>query len=317
MNNKVIPEELHKTSSHKAMSSSEPTKCYFAISHCTESDFDLVSYNLFESGVTTIEELNVGDLAKSGSGGDLADSGSVAFKFYSPTQEERDRIVAEHPNLNFECGEEESRDWDLWWRERQTPVKVSENLWVRPPWVEFSEPSAVVLALEAKTAFGTGEHDSTALTAQLMEFINLSGKKLLDIGTGTGILSLFALKRGAKLAIGTEIDPLTIDCIVENFQQNGENKNAVLGFLDVFNENAKFDVIVCNMIRTEFFPLREEIRRLLKGGCGTATEDGGYFILSGQLADEKHYILDWLSEVSWRVVAEKTSGEWWAVLAKK
>jgi ribosomal protein L11 methyltransferase len=271
---------------------------YYAVGRCPSESFELESFNLFEAGVSTLEELET-----------EIDS-CVAFKFYMDSKGERDRIASEFAHLNFECGEEEAKDWDLWWRERQTPVNVSESLWVRPPWINFSAPNSsdIVLALEAKTAFGTGEHSSTALAAQLMESVDFKGKSVLDIGTGTGILSLFALKKGARFAVQTEIDPLTIPCLVENFEQNGEsNPNAILGFLDSFNKSAKFDMIVCNMLRTEVLPLRADIERLLA--------KNGEFILSGQLECEKHFILDWFREAGFCVEEEIVNEEWWAARA--
>jgi len=270
---------------------------YYAIGFCKIEDYELESFGLFEAGVVSLEEL------------ESENGGCVSFKFYTDTKEGRDRIVTEFPHLNFECGEEEARDWDLWWRERQTPVKVSESLWVRPPWVNFSalNPGDTVLALEAKTAFGTGEHSSTALAAQLMENVDFNGKNVLDIGTGTGILSLYALKRNAKFAVQTEIDPFTISCLLENFEQNGEEPpNAVLGFLDSFKDGVKFDIIVCNMLRSEVLPIRADIERLLV--------HGGKFILSGQFECEKHFILDWFKEAGFKVCREVICEEWWAVL---
>ncbi|MDR2582788.1 MAG: 50S ribosomal protein L11 methyltransferase [Fibromonadaceae bacterium] len=273
--------------------------CYYTIGSCKAESYELESFNLFEAGITTLEEI------------ETEKDSEVTFKFYTNSKEELTRIVAEFPHLNFECGTEEAKDWDLWWRERQTPVKVSKSLWVRPPWINFSAPNSsdVVLALEAKTAFGTGEHISTALAAQLMEEVDFKGKSLLDIGTGTGILSLFAIKKGAKFVVQTDIDYLTIPCLVENYEQNGESDpNAVLGFLDSFNEKAKFDIIVSNMLRTEILPLRSDIERLLA--------KNGEFILSGQLEFEKHFILDWFKEAGFTVCKELVNDEWWAVFSR-
>lgn len=273
---------------------------YKAEGHCPAEEFELASYLLFEAGVATLEEL------------DSKDPSRTDFRFYTGDKEERDRIVAEFPQYNFTTDEEPAKDWDKWWRDRAQPVSVSPHLWVRPPWVEFApeDPEAVVLELEAKTAFGTGEHETTSSTAALMEGVDFKGKTVLDIGTGTGILAMFARRRGARLAVGTEIDPLAIPCIAENFERNGfASSDAVLGFLDAFKDDTTFDVIVCNMIRSELWPLRDDIENLL------AT--GGRLVISGQLAAEKNYITDWFEEAGLAIEEEIVKGEWWSVRAAK
>ena len=260
---------------------------YKAEGYCPIEDFELASYLLFEAGVATLEEL------------DPKAEGRTDFCFYTGDKAERDRIVGEFPQYHWTLTEEPAKDWDKWWRDRAQPVSVSPRLWVRPPWVEFTpdDPNAVVLELEAKTAFGTGEHDTTSSCATLMENIDFKGKTVLDIGTGTGILAMFARRLGASLAVGTEIDPLTIPCIAENFERNGFGESdCILGFLDAFKDGAKFDVILCNMIRSELWPLRDDIEDLLA--------PGGELIISGQLLTEKDYILRWFDEA-----------EWWSVLA--
>ena len=272
---------------------------YKAEGNCPDEEYEIASYLLFEAGVATLEEL------------DPVTAGRTEFCFYTGDKAERDRIVAEFPQYNFVVTEEPAKDWDKWWRDRAQPVAVSEHLWVRPPWVEFTpeDPEAVVLELEAKTAFGTGEHETTSSCAALMENIDFKGKTVLDIGTGTGILAMFARRKGASLAVGTEIDPLTIPCIAENFERNGFGESdCVLGFLDAFKDGTKFDVILCNMIRSELWPLRDDIEDLLA--------EGGELIISGQLVVEKDYILKWFDEAGFKVSVERTKGEWWSVLAR-
>ena len=272
---------------------------YKAQGYCPTEYFELASYLLFEAGVATLEELEP-----------VAD-GRTDFCIYTGDKAERDRIVAEFPQYHFAVTEEPAKDWDKWWRDRAQPVSVSPRLWVRPPWVDFKpeDPNAVVLELEAKTAFGTGEHDTTSSCAALMENIDFKGKTVLDIGTGTGILAMFARRMGAKLAVGTEIDPLTIPCIAENFERNGFGQSdCLLGFLDAFKDGTKFDVILCNMIRSELWPLRDDIEYLLA--------PGGELIISGQLLTEKDYILKWFDEAGYKVVQERISTEWWSVLAR-
>ena len=297
---------------------------YWAQGHCPAEEFELASYELFEAGVQTLEELEL-NLPEGGvmpdhpialalaKGLDIGPTGvATHFRFFTGDVAERDRIVALFPQFAWSVGEEPAQDWDQHWRERQHPVHVSPKLWVRPPWVDFArpDPTDIVLTLEAKSAFGTGEHESTALTAELMEGIDLQGKRVLDIGAGTGILTMLALKRGASQAVYTEIDPCAIPCLNENFAVNDcTQATGFLGGLECVEGVGRFDVIVCNMIRSEVWPLRADIDRLLA--------KGGFFVLSGQLHAEAQLVLDWFKQVALQPVRELVRNEWWAVAAQK
>ena len=290
---------------------------YWAQGHCATADFELASYYLFEAGVQSIEELDP-NLAAPDHGSTFAkpvlkDNGNVVnFRFYSESDEFCQEIVAKFPQYQWASGQEPAQDWDLWWREKQQAVQVSPQLWVRPPWVEFSSPNPqdTVLIIEAKSAFGTGEHESTALSAELMEKLDLNGQKVLDIGAGTGILAMYALRRGAKHCFFTEIDPLTITPLTENYALNQCGKpQGYLGGLECLTGQNRFDLIVCNMIRSEMWPLRSDILRLLK--------PEGHLILSGHLAAEQSPVLDWFSTSGLKTTADLIRNEWWAVCARK
>lgn len=273
---------------------------YKATGHCNASDYDIATVFLMDAGVGALEEL------------ETSTSERTDFCFYSESAEKRQAIISRFPEYHFTTEDEIAKDWDRWWKDRATPVHVSKRLWVRPPWVNFTpeESDAILLELEAKSAFGTGDHATTALIAGMIENLDLKGKSFLDIGTGTGILTMLADKLGARLAIGTEIDMLALPCIAENFEKNRcENARAVFGFLDVFKSGTKFDAIVCNMIRTEFWPMRKDVERLL--------EPKGHFILTGQLTAEKDYVLDWFKESQFKTLREQTRDEWWCVEAER
>jgi ribosomal protein L11 methyltransferase len=273
---------------------------YFWIaSHCPTADFELISWQLFEEGAPTVEEL------------ENSNSETTYFKISSDDKELLNHIHGSFPDFYWTSGEEENQDWNLWWKSQQEAIVVSENLRVLPPWVEAEAKEGVIdLVIEAKMAFGTGSHESTRLCAQLMQNVLPSQEyTLLDVGTGTGILAMYAEKISPAQIFTTEIDPVTSPCLIENFAQNGLNPpKGILGGLECFKQDAFFDVLICNMIRSEIWPLRTEMIRLLK--------NQGIIILSGQLAAEDYYVKDWFKENNIEIVSEKVDGEWWAVAGK-
>lgn len=209
--------------------------------------------------------------------------------------------------LLVDSGESPWEDWDRSWRERQTPVEVTERLTVCPPWVPGPDNVETVIRLEAKMAFGTGSHESTRIAALLLEDQIAPGMTVLDVGTGTGILALYAARLGAGFSAGFDIDPVAGPCLRENLDLNpvGKGREPVfyVGTLDALRADARFDLIVVNMIRTETWPYLEDLLARLA--------PGGRLVFSGQRIEDQPYWMPWLRDHDVGITREQTFGEWW------
>jgi ribosomal protein L11 methyltransferase len=279
------------------------------------ADAELVGDGLFELGATGLEEAEEGPdpAAPTASVGlpTASVGGNVLLKAYFEDRARFDGAVAIHGTApGFAAGEAPVEDWDRSWRDRQTPVEVTPGLVVAPPWVDPG-PARHVIRLEAKMAFGTGSHESTRIAAMLLETIPLQGRSVLDIGTGTGILALYAALLGAGHVLALDIDPVTGPCLHENQALNplppGCRFQPYVGELGSLRAEARFDVILCNMIRTELWPFREELRSRLK--------PGGRFVVSGQRREDKPYFQAWQRQSPFRMAEERELDDWWGFAA--
>ncbi len=213
----------------------------------------------------------------------------------------------------FSTGTGQVEDWDRTWRERQEPVAVTAKLTVIPPWLEgISAPH--LIRLTAKMAFGTGLHESTQLAADLLEGLppsRLQHASLLDIGAGTGILALYAAQLGVAQAFAHDIDPVCGPCMVENAVLNPlPPENRFLGFVgttDALKPSASFDILVCNMIRSEWWPFRMELIHRLK--------TGGVLLISGQRLEDRDLVMPWLQDHGFAALREVNKNGWWAIAA--
>ena len=187
--------------------------------------------------------------------------------------------------MTFSITEEE--DWINNWKEYFKPFRLDDNIIIKPTWetVEDLHPDDIVVEIDPGTAFGSGSHETTKLCISMLKKYIDENTELLDVGTGSGILSVIALKLGAKHADATDIDPNAVRATEENFEVNhipeDQAKVYLVNLLDekeaadspILSEKKTYNVIVANILADVIIPLTALVPDLL-------TEDG-IFIASG------------------------------------
>ncbi|WDD99731.1 50S ribosomal protein L11 methyltransferase [Thalassomonas actiniarum] len=161
-----------------------------------------------------------------------------------------------HPdkeNMHYKLEQLEDKDWEREWMDNFHPMKFGERLWICPSWREVPDENAVNVMLDPGLAFGTGTHPTTALCLAWLDGLDLEGKTVVDFGCGSGILSLAALKLGAKKVIGIDIDPQALQASLENAKRNQVEDRLEL-YLPKDQPKLKAEVVVANILAG---PLRE------------------------------------------------------------
>lgn len=191
-------------------------------------------------------------------------------------------------SVQYKVEQIEDKDWVREWMDAFHPIKFGERLWICPSWREIPEPNAVNVILDPGLAFGTGTHPTTALCLQWLDSLDLTDKEVIDFGCGSGILSVAALKLGAKKVTGIDIDYQAIDASTANAERNN-----VLDKLDLFlpqnqPQDLQADVLVANILAGPLRELAPKIASLVK--------TNGKLALSGLLREQADEIAEYYSQ---------------------
>ncbi|MDN3555322.1 50S ribosomal protein L11 methyltransferase [Halomonas maura] len=166
----------------------------------------------------------------------------------------------------------DDRDWERAWMEDFQPLRMGERLWIVPSWHAAPDPGAVNLHLDPGLAFGTGTHPTTALCLEWLDGLAVAGelasREVLDVGCGSGILAIAALKLGARRATGTDIDPQALSASRDNAQRNAIPDTAFgLCYAEQLDASASFPVVIANILAGPLVELAGEIAgRVAPGG---------------------------------------------------
>ena len=217
----------------------------------------------------------------------------------------------------FEWNLIEQEDWISSWKKYWGPELVGDNLLVLPCWLELPEEykNKKVIKIDPGAAFGTGSHPTTSLCLEELEKISLSSKKILDIGSGSGILSIAAKCFGANEIYALDNDYLAINSTESNFRLNFGTLNDLKTYLGPFDSLVSkytlknFDFILCNILAEVIKGIIPDIRNCLK--------IDGEVILSGILNSQKDEIIKLLNASNLRINDVSSKKDWVCITAQK
>jgi len=206
------------------------------------------------------------------------------------------------------------QDWSEAWKQHYRPVAIGERLLIVPAWLESPDPSRVAVRIDPGMAFGTGTHPTTQLCLQLLdELVDPAGtSQLIDLGCGSGILSIAALQLGAAHALAVDIDQQAIEAARQNAAANGVGDRLETGLGSVAEIRAgEFSIRQAPLVVANI--LAPVIIRLLGEGLGELVPPGGVLILSGILEEQAAGVLEAARAAGFENQRRLQDGDWVAL----
>jgi len=306
----------------------------------TTEAVDLISYTLAEMGIEGIEiedKVPLSEEDKKRMFIDLLpdleeDDGKAYVSFYIEPEKDHDstleevlaavRELADFVDIGeatIEKSQTEDIDWMNNWKKYWKPFKVDEHIIIKPTWetVEDVPEDTLVVELDPGTAFGTGTHHTTRLCITQLKKYMQPGQSVLDVGCGSGILSIIALLLGAKEASATDVDVHAVEAALENAGVNGIQSDVytVLTGDVISDENFrhtvgehKFDMVLANIFAEIIIPLSGVVKEMMKPGA--------LFITSGIIDEREEDVRKALTENGFEIMEVTHSGGWVSFTAK-
>ncbi len=210
----------------------------------------------------------------------------------------------------------EDQDWMETWKQHYHPLPIGARLLVAPPWAEVDAGDRVVVRIDPSMAFGTGTHPSTQLTLELLERYLQPGQEVIDVGCGSGILSIAAVKLGARQALAVDIDPASVRATDENAHLNNVATQIEVGQGSVREIlQGRFRLRRAPLVMANI--LAPIIKALLETGLADLITPGGVLILSGLLQEQAPEIEQYATTRGLSLLEQRTSGDWVALALRK
>ena len=222
------------------------------------------------------------------------------------------RLYSAIPAPEFRILEDE--DWANAWRKNYQPFRLGKRIWIQPSWLEVTDnrPDDIVILMDPGMAFGTGLHPTTQMCIQALEESIRPGYNVLDVGSGSGILSIAAAKLGAKDVLAFDLDRMAVEATTENALANNVHQQISIyqGSLPA-NTRQKWDIVVVNILAPVIISLLRE-QKLLEFLSPT-----GELILSGIIEDQYEDVYSAVNAVGGEVNKKLTTRDWICLITNK
>lgn len=208
------------------------------------------------------------------------------------------------------------QNWMASWKEHYRPIPIGRKLIILPAWIEQSDFSRMAVKIDPSMAFGTGTHPSTQLCLEMVEEYTPAGQPVIDVGCGSGILSIAALKLGASHALAVDIDEESVKATLEAAAANGVADGVEAGLGSVGEiKKGNFSLTQAPLVLANI--LAPVLIRLFEAGMADLIQPGGLIALAGILEEQGQNVRKCGEEHGLTFVEQKQSGDWVALVMKK
>jgi ribosomal protein L11 methyltransferase len=220
----------------------------------------------------------------------------------------KERLEASGVEYKLETSGIEQEDWQNAWKKYYHAMDIGQRLAIVPGW-ETYDTDRIVITMDPGMAFGTGTHETTSLCLETLDSMVKGGERVLDIGTGSGILAIAALKLGAAEAEGVDIDPMCVRTAGENAKRNGVAEHFTVLVGDLSDKaSGKYNIITANIVAAAILSLAPHVPVLMAPGAR--------FIASGIIDTRKDEVLAGLRAAGLEPVEIKEKRGWVCVICK-
>ena len=205
----------------------------------------------------------------------------------------------------------DEEDWAESWKKSYKPFRLGKHIVIKPGWERLDpEPEDRIIEIDPGMAFGTGTHETTSMCVELIEEYVKPGMKVIDIGTGTGILAIAAAHMGASEVLATDLDPMAVKVAAENVEKNGFAGTITTrcgDLLEAVDETG--EVVIANIIA--------DVIKMLAAPVRAHIAPGGRFICSGIARERQDEVIEALNAAGYRNLDIREKGEWCAIQSER